>query len=93
MDLRKSLVRRNGDGPSHRREADKVFRNLGTIYDYWYDTFGRKSYDGKGLLVAAINFDPSASGAGWDPTRTADRVRARASARRWTSSPTSSPTA
>jgi Zn-dependent metalloprotease len=65
--LRKRLVRQNGDGPSHRAEADQVFRNLGTIYDSWYDTFGRRSYDGRNsLIVAATNFDPR-YGAGWDP--------------------------
>ena len=45
---RQNVVRRNGDGPSGRREANKIFSNLGRVYDYWYETFGRKSYDGKG---------------------------------------------
>ena len=69
---RRNIVRRNGNGPSGRREADKVFSNLGRVYDYWYDTFGRRSYDGKGSpLVATVRFrfDPEEPfrNAFWDP--------------------------
>jgi Zn-dependent metalloprotease len=69
---RQNLVRRNGDGPSARREANRVFSNLGRVYDDWYLTFGRKSYDGKGSpLVATVRFrfDPEEPfrNAFWDP--------------------------
>ena len=29
-------------------QVDKAYENLGRVYDYYHDTFGYDSYDGKG---------------------------------------------
>jgi bacillolysin len=50
-------VRHTGQGPSGNAEADAAYTNLGRVYDYYEQTFGRDSYDGKGAdLIATINF-------------------------------------
>lgn len=72
--LRSRLARRPGDGPSKHKEANRVFSNLGRIYDYWLDTFGRDSYDGRGSpLIATVDYrqfpDEPFPQAYWDPRK------------------------
>jgi len=56
-DLPGRLVRGEGDDPSGDPEADAVYDNLGQVFDYYADTFGRDSYDDAGAeLIATINF-------------------------------------
>jgi bacillolysin len=67
-------VRHTGEGPSGNSEADAAYTNLGRVYDYYQDTFGRDSYDGKGAdLIATINFCEKAGvplqNAYWDGTQ------------------------
>ena len=51
------LVRDEGDDPSGDPEADAVYDNLGEVFDYYSETFGRDSYDDAGAdLIASINF-------------------------------------
>ena len=50
-------MRGEGDDPSGDPEADAVYDNLGQVFDYYSDTFGRDSYDDAGAdLIASINF-------------------------------------
>ena len=44
-DLPGDLVRDEGDDPSGDPEADAVYDNLGHVFDYFSETFGRDSYD------------------------------------------------
>ena len=56
-DLPGDLVRDEGDDPSGDPEADAVYDNLGDVFDYFSETFGRDSYDDSGgELIASINF-------------------------------------
>ncbi len=56
-DLPGRLVRGEGDDASGDPEADAVYDNLGQVFDYYADTFGRDSYDDAGAeLIASINF-------------------------------------
>jgi bacillolysin len=56
-DLPGDRVRGTGEDPSGNAEADTVFTNLGLVYDYYLDTFGRDSYDGDGTrLTATVNY-------------------------------------
>jgi Zn-dependent metalloprotease len=56
-DLPGDLVRGEGDDPSGDPEADAVYDNLGEVFDYYSETFGRDSYDDAGAdLVATIDF-------------------------------------
>ena len=52
------LIRDEGDGPAGGdEEANQVYDNLGEVFDYYSDTFGRDSYDDAGGdLIASINF-------------------------------------
>jgi len=56
-DLPGDLVRDEGDDPSGDPEADAAYDNLGQVFDYYSETFGRDSYDDSGAdLIASINF-------------------------------------
>jgi Zn-dependent metalloprotease len=57
-DLPGDLIRDEGDDPSGGdQEANQVFDNLGQVFDYYSNTFGRDSYDDAGGdLIASINF-------------------------------------
>ena len=56
-DLPGRLLRGEGDDPSGDPEADAVYDNLGDVFEYYSDTFGRDSYDDSGAeLIASINF-------------------------------------
>src|SRR5215207_11612833 len=57
-DLPGRLVRGEGDDPAGGDpEADQVYDNLGQVFRYYADTFGRDSYDDSGAeLIASINF-------------------------------------
>ena len=59
-DLPGERVRRNGDGPTGDDETDAVHENFGVIFDYFQETFGRRSFDDNGSpLIATINWrDP-----------------------------------
>ena len=56
-DLPGRLLRGEGDDASGDPEADAVYDNLGRVFDYYAQTFGRDSYDDAGAeLIASINF-------------------------------------
>src|SRR5215208_214663 len=57
-DLPGRMLRGEGDDPSDGDpEANRVYDNLGQVFDYYADTFGRDSYDDAGAeLIASINF-------------------------------------
>jgi Zn-dependent metalloprotease len=57
-DLPGRLLRGEGDDPTDADpEANQVYDNLGQVFDYYADTFGRDSYDDSGAeLIASINF-------------------------------------
>ena len=56
-DLPGRLLRGEGDDPAGDPEADAVYDNLGQVFEYYSDTFGRDSYDDSGAeLIASINF-------------------------------------
>ncbi|MGZ5372549.1 MAG: hypothetical protein ACXWDE_12285, partial [Aeromicrobium sp.] len=52
-DLPGVLRRGEGDDPSGDPEADAVYDNLGVVYDYYAETFGRDSYDDAGAELVA----------------------------------------
>ena len=61
-DLRRRLPGRHPGRPGARGrrravgddQVDKAYENLGRVYDYYHDTFGYDSYDGKGSPVVGI---------------------------------------
>ena len=73
-DLPGRLLRGEGDDPSGDPEGDAVYDNLGNVFEYYSDTFGRDSYDDSGAeLIASINFceEPGVQtrNAYWDGTQ------------------------
>jgi Zn-dependent metalloprotease len=74
QDFPGDVVREGNEGPSGNAEADAAYENLGTVFDYYWRTFGRDSFDGEGgPLIASINLcdedgNPVAN-AYWDGTQ------------------------
>lgn len=73
-DLPGESAREEGDGPAGDSEVDTAYENFGTIHDYFWDRFGRNSYDDDGApLVATVRYreDPDYPyrNAYWDPGR------------------------
>jgi thermolysin metallopeptidase-like protein len=46
--------RAGDDGAVGDDQVDKAYENLGRVYDYYHDTFGWDSYDGKGSPVVGV---------------------------------------
>jgi Zn-dependent metalloprotease len=46
--------REGEDKPVGDDQVDKAYENLGRVYDYYHDTFGYDSYDGKGAPMVGI---------------------------------------
>ena len=46
--------REGDDKPVGDDQVDKAYENLGRVYDYYHDTFGYDSYDGKGATMVGI---------------------------------------
>jgi Zn-dependent metalloprotease len=65
-----TLVRNEGDGPSHDPKINAVYDNLGIVYDFLHDVFGRNSLDDRGVpLQATLHFDTDFDNAFWDGER------------------------
>jgi Zn-dependent metalloprotease len=47
-------AREGDDGAVGDEQVDKAYENLGRVYDYYHDTFGWDSYDGKDAPVVGI---------------------------------------
>jgi Zn-dependent metalloprotease len=65
-------VRVEGQAPTGQADVDLAYDYAGITYDYYRDTFGRDSLDGKGMpLISLVRYCPSASrcpfaNANWD---------------------------
>lgn len=60
------LVRSEGQGPTGDSDADEAYDYLGDTYDYFYDSFGRDSFDNAGAtLVATVHYGLNWPNAGW----------------------------
>ncbi len=67
-------VREEGDDPVGDAEVDSAYANFGQIHAYFWDRFGRNSYDDAGApLIATVRYreDPAYpyANAYWDPER------------------------
>ena len=61
------LARSEGEAPTGDVDIDNAFNAAGAIYDYFYKTFGRDSYDGRGgELVSTVHFGAYYQNAFWD---------------------------
>ena len=50
-------ARAGDDGAVGDDQVDRAYANLGRVYDYYHDTFGWDSYDGKGSpMVGIVNY-------------------------------------
>jgi len=62
-----TLVRDEGDAPGHDPKINAVYDNLGIVWDFFHDVFGRNSIDNRGQrLVATLHFDTDFDNAFWD---------------------------
>ena len=62
---------REGDaGAVGDEQVDKAYENLGRVYDYYHDTFGWDSYDGKGApVVGIVNVCGNGTSSYWSDNR------------------------
>jgi Zn-dependent metalloprotease len=61
-----TLVRSEGDGPTGDSDVDEAYDYLGDTYDYFFDSFGRDSFDGVGsTLKATVHYGLNWPNAGW----------------------------
>jgi Zn-dependent metalloprotease len=62
-----TLVRSEGQAASNDEKINAVFDNLGIVYDFFHDVFGRNSIDNRGQrLIATLHFDSDFDNAFWD---------------------------
>jgi Zn-dependent metalloprotease len=62
-----TLVRNEGEAPSHDAKINAVYDNLGIVYDFFHDVFGRDSIDNRGQrLLATLHYDTDFDNAFWD---------------------------
>ena len=58
--------REGDDGAVGDDQVDKAYENLGRVYDYYHDTFGWDSYDGKGApMVGIVNVCDGGTSSYW----------------------------
>ena len=58
---------REGDPPTGDPAADEAYDGLGAFYDFFWEVFGRHSYDDQGAtLVATVHFGTKYDNAYWD---------------------------
>ncbi len=58
--------REGDDGAVGDDQVDKAYENLGRVYDYYHDTFGYDSYDGKGApMVGIVNVCDGGTSSYW----------------------------
>jgi len=62
-----TLVRNEGDVPSNDEKINAVYDNLGIVYDFFSEVFGRNSINNRGQrLIATLHFDTDFDNAYWD---------------------------
>jgi len=62
--------REGDDGAVGDDQVDGAYENLGRVYDYYHDTFGWDSYDGKGApVVGIVNVCDGGTSSYWDDNR------------------------
>jgi bacillolysin len=62
------VARGEGDGTTGNPEVDRAYDFSGRVYDYFWDNFGRDSYDDRGApIVISVNSDET-SNAAWSPS-------------------------
>ena len=61
------LVRSEGQDASGDAAVDAAYDGAGTVYDFYFDTFGRDSIDGQGMaLVSTVHHRRKFNNAFWD---------------------------
>jgi Zn-dependent metalloprotease len=61
-----TLVRSEGQGSTGDSDIDEAYDYLGDTYDYFFENFGRDSYDGAGSpLSATVRYGQDFDNAGW----------------------------
>jgi Zn-dependent metalloprotease len=64
---RVELVRKEDDGPAQDETANKTYETSGFVRDYFQETFGLESIDGKGLdIISNIHYGSNYNNAFWD---------------------------
>jgi Zn-dependent metalloprotease len=62
------VARSEGEGTTGNPAVDQAYDFSGQVYDYFWEQFGRDSYDGRGApIVISVN-DPQTANAAWNPT-------------------------
>jgi len=65
-----SLKRSEGDGPIGDRTLDSAHDNAGILYQYYFNQYGRDSYDdGGAAIVSTVHYDNNYNNAFWSPIR------------------------
>jgi hypothetical protein len=64
------IIRKEGDAPVADAVANTVYDNLGKVYDFFFNIYGRNSVDNKGLpLTAVIHYGKNYENIFWDGRR------------------------
>jgi len=65
-----TLTRSEGDGPSGDVILDGAHNNAGLVYNYYFNQYGRDSYDDAGAtIVSTVHYDQNYNNAFWSPMR------------------------
>ncbi len=67
-----TLARAEGDDPSGDADVDAAYDGAGSVYDFYFDTFGRDSIDGMGMkLVSTVHHRKKYNNAFWNGSQMA----------------------
>ncbi len=65
-----TLSRSESDGPSGDATLDAAHDNAGTVYNFYFNQYGRDSYDdGGATIVSTVHYDQNYNNAFWSPMR------------------------
>jgi len=65
-----TLKRSEGDGPTGDQTVDAAHDNAGMVYDFYFNSYSRDSYDDAGAtIVSTVHYGQSYNNAFWSPMR------------------------
>jgi len=65
-----TLMRSEGQAASNNIDVNAAYDNLGRVYDYYFTTYGRDSFDAAGAaLISTVNYDRNYCNAFWNGTQ------------------------
>jgi Zn-dependent metalloprotease len=73
------ILRKEGEPPltediAYHESFNKLYENIGIVYNFFKNLYGRNSLDDRGCTIVAIGNTPSSEGASWNPNLTAIEI-------------------